>query len=238
MKVKIGPYKNWFGPYQLAELLCFWVKPVKDEHGVLSKPDWVHHFGEWLAYGSIKPKPKAGDTYSLFDCDRKPTWLNRFLIWVDDKKERTVYVRIDRWDTWNMDNTLAHIILPMLRQLKATKHGSPLVDDEDVPEHLRSTAAPPKENEWDTDENHHLRWDWALDEMIFAFENKLDDSWEEQFQTGNIDFMLKKTENGYSELFRTADDTSKIDWEGRKAYQARISNGFRLFGKYYEALWD
>jgi hypothetical protein len=29
-----------------------------------------------------------------------------------------------------------------------------------------------------------------------------------------------------------------VDWEGMKAEQARITNGFRLFGKYYEGLWD
>jgi hypothetical protein len=32
--------------------------------------------------------------------------------------------------------------------------------------------------------------------------------------------------------------TFKVDREGMQAYQDRISNGFRLFGKYYEALWD
>jgi hypothetical protein len=32
----------------------------------------------------------------------------------------------------------------MLKQLNATKQGAPLVEDEDVPEHLRSTAAPAK----------------------------------------------------------------------------------------------
>ena len=29
MKVKIGPYKNWFGPYQLCDLLRFVVVPEK-----------------------------------------------------------------------------------------------------------------------------------------------------------------------------------------------------------------
>jgi len=28
------------------------------------------------------------------------------------------------------------------------------------------------------------------------------------------------------------------DSEGMKAHQKRMSNGFQLFGKYYEALWD
>ena len=39
------------------------------------------------------------------------------------------YVKIDYWDTWSMDHTLSYIIVPMLKQLKATKHGAPYVDD-------------------------------------------------------------------------------------------------------------
>ena len=46
--------------------------------------------------------------------------------------DQKVKVQIDKWDTWNMDCTLAHIIHPMLVQLKATKHGAPNVDDCDV----------------------------------------------------------------------------------------------------------
>ena len=33
-------------------------------------------------------------------------------------------------------------------------------------------------------------------------------------------------------------DYNDWDMEGMKAEQERISNGFRLFGKYYESLWD
>ena len=29
MKITIGPYKSWYGPYQLAETLCFWAKEEK-----------------------------------------------------------------------------------------------------------------------------------------------------------------------------------------------------------------
>jgi hypothetical protein len=28
------------------------------------------------------------------------------------------------------------------------------------------------------------------------------------------------------------------DWDGLKLEQERIQNGFRLFGKYYQGLWD
>jgi hypothetical protein len=123
----------------------------------------------------------------------------------NSKKERKISVKIDPWDTWSMDHTLAYIVAPMLKQLRETKHGAPFTDDADVPEHLRTSAAPPTENEWDTDDNHFKRWDWIMDEMIFAFESKLIDD---------------------------------VDWEHREAHHERIANGFRLFGKYYEHLWD
>ena len=239
MRVKIGGFKNWFGPYQLAKLLCFWAKPVKSEYDFESEPQWVHNFGEWLAHGSVEPDAKVGEITS-WDRERHDTLLSRFLTWIHSKQKRTVKVHIDRWDTWSMDHTLGYIVLPMLKQLNEKKHGAPFVDDKDVPAELRSTAAPPKENDYDTDENHFKRWDWVLDEMTFAFETKAGslEDWEDQFHTGEHDIQWKQLENGNSEMIRGPNDTSKYDMKGRKAYQKRISNGFRLFGKYYENLWD
>jgi hypothetical protein len=231
MRVKIGPYKNWVGPYQIADALCFWVRKEKDEYGIKRNPKWVHNFGTWLSGGE--------DRDSL---------LHKFCLWVESKRTRTVKVKIDRWDTWSMDHTLGQIALPMLQQLKRDKHGAPLVDDEDVPEYLRSTAAPPKENEYDTDDNHFLRWDWVMDEMIFAFEHRLDDSWEDEFRSGEIDMLwvpvdrdgneVPKGDHNFYQMKRGPKDTYKCDYEGMKKVQARIDNGFRLFGKYYQALWD
>jgi len=249
MHVKIGPYKNWVGPYQLAEKLCFWVKEVPDEYGIKSKPDWVHKFGEWLAHGSIEPDPTPENPVSSWRDDRPNTLLYKFLLWVDSKKKRKVKIQIDRWDTWGMDHTLALIVLPMLEQLKATKHGAPFVDDKDVPKHLKSTSAPElTQEEKDcgaVDDLHFQRWDWVLDEMIFAFESKTQDGkWEDQFFTGTVDWESKVTEfdeNGKPKLYQLVkgpNDTRKIDTKGLRAYQKRISNGFRLFGKYYENLWD
>ena len=58
----------------------------------------------------------------------------------DGERDRKIQVRIDPWDTWNMDQTLSYIILPMLKQLRATKHGAPNVDIEDCPDHLKPTT--------------------------------------------------------------------------------------------------
>ena len=158
-----------------------------------------------------------------------------------DRRTQKVKVRIDKWDTWSMDHTLANIVLPMLVQLKRTKHGAPNVDMKDVPKELRATKAQISKygKNGDTDPKFFERWDWILDEMIFAFESKVDDGrWEEQFESGTSDIQWKRLEGGNSEMIRGPNDTKVYDWEGRKAYQARISNGFKLFGKYFENLWD
>lgn len=180
--------------------------------------------------------------YGVVDWGKNQDWKDRawerfedFLQWVYnhtinlylDNKERKVNVRIDDYDVWNMDDTLSHIILPMLHKLKEDKHGAPFVDDEDVPEELKSTSAPPKKNEYDLDDNHFKRWDWVLDEMIWSFEQKKHDWWEEQY-------------------YKYEDDPDALlglrlvwsDDEGRKKHQERMTNGFRLFGRYYECLWD
>jgi hypothetical protein len=245
MRVRICNYRSWVGPYQVADALCFWVKEVPDEYGCKSKPHWVHQFGEWLAYGSVRPELEIGETQAFADDKRKPTWLHRFLSWIHSKKQRKIYVRIDRWDTWSMDDTLAYIILPMLKQLREQTHGSPHVDDEDVPEYLRSTAAPElSQGEKDTghvDDNHHARWEWVLGEMIHAFETKAGDlqDWEEQFTTGEYDLQFKKIDaSGTSEMVYGPKHTAKTDYEAQKEYADRIQNGFRLFGKYYQSLWS
>ncbi len=46
------------------------------------------------------------------------------------KGEQKVSVRIDPWDTWSMDRTLALIVHPMLKQLHKTNHGAPCTDDD------------------------------------------------------------------------------------------------------------
>lgn len=144
-----------------------------------------------------------------------------------DKKQRKIKVNIHPYDTWGMDDTLALIILPMLKQLNDTKHGAPYVDDADVPDELKSTFAPPKENDYDTDDNHFKRWDWVMSEMIWAFEQKQLD-WELQYYGEWIEDK-SKTLGGHF---------VNVDREGLIAHQKRMSNGFRLFGRYFEALWD
>lgn len=245
MKINIGPYRNWFGPYQLAEAIFFWVPKVEDEYGIKSKPDWIHDFGHWLAHGKSPTKHKVGDTYSWRDEENLPTTLlYKFLLWIDNKKTRKVSIKIDKYDTWSMDNTLSLIIVPMLKQLRDTKHGSPYIDPMDVPEHLHSDPDRIKINEdgkvekWDPDYKVHERWDWVLDEMIYAFECELDEGWDNQFYSGEHDILWEKLENGCSEMKKGPNDTWTVDKEAMNLAWDRRNNGRRLFAKYYHNLWD
>ena len=77
-----------------------------------------------------------------------------------------------------------------------------------------------------------------MEELIYAFARTVNEGWEDKFETGTSDTQWKQLENGHSEMIRGPNDTKEYDWEGRKKYQERISNGFRLFGKYFESLWD
>ena len=220
MKVKIGGYP--------ARLTC-------EIH--------TNHMHKKYGYNGWNENESRMDSAMEFIEDRIQSMYNVVnWLWLDRRSQK-INVRIDEFDTWGMDHTLAYIIEPMLKQLKYTKHGSPFVDYKDVPKDLHPTkeelTAYKKTGE--TDLKFHERWDWVMGEMIFAFESKHNE-WEEQFQSGEHDTQwIKITEGklkGHSEMVEGPNHTYRIDWEGRKAYQERISNGFRLFGKYFENLWD
>jgi len=125
------------------------------------------------------------------------------------RKNRAETVVIDDYDVWNLDHSLALIIVPALKILKEKKQGAPFVDNEDVSDELRASKEDlhTYSKNGETDEHYFDRWDYIMDEMIFAFQSKLEDEW----------------------------DMEKEEYD---SYFHRIDNGFRLFGKYYNGLWD
>jgi len=210
MKVKIRPYPNRL---QSRVYENYMIK----KYGYVNWPNEHSRFEntlEWL-------EDCMQGVYNVFN------W-----IWFDRRQQR-VKVHIDPWDTWSMDHTLTYIVLPMLKQLKETKQGAPYVDLEDVPKELHGKKLTKKQKEQAlpgvVDDKHFERWDWVLDEMIFAFEQKNRDNWEEDYYGPYIEGEGGGILDGH---FEWTDD------EGRKKHQERMSNGFRLFGKYYENLWN
>lgn len=121
----------------------------------------------------------------------------------EEREQAGTQIVIHSWDTWNMDQTLALIIHPMLVQLKKTTHGYPSNLTEE-------------------------RWNKLLDEMIWAFEQKMDEDWHDQYYGPLVD-------NPDSFM---GQDFEWVDLDGLQKHQERMTQGFRLFGRYYENLWD
>ena len=122
-----------------------------------------------------------------------------------------VRVNLDPWDTWSIDHTLSYILVPLLIQLRDTQMGAPLVHNEDVPEELWSA-----DDSWkstgETDPHWFDRWNYVLNEMIFAMSAIRDDNEHELF--------------------------SDYRSQAYQDYLARVQNGCVLFGKYFQNLWD
>jgi len=233
MKVHIRNYSGYLGPYQTVRKLFSWFEE-RDKHGLPVTPDWVDDFA--TGYAS--------------------TWIGRGHEWLAEKyqswqESRRVRVHIDLWDSWSADHTLADIILPVLIDLKRSKQGAPAVDAEDVPENLRPGKLEIElyEKDGTTDALFFKRWDYVLDEIIWAFSEHVKD-WDEsegKFWTGTHDTVLTPVDKDGNEIAREdaklfrmdrgPNDTSEWDKEGWQAYMNRKQNGFRLFGKYYTSLW-
>ena len=157
-------------------------------------------------------------------------------------KIKTCKVEVGHGDDWSADWTIATIAAPLLKKVKENKHGAPYDNEEDVPESLRPLVDADKDDPnhpWE-DENFFKRWDYILDEIIFAMEEIASDNANEpspytkkgEMVFGEID---EKTGTGVV-TFEGYEETE----ESRKAYtdyRNRIKNGCRLFGVYFTDLW-
>ena len=220
MKVKIGPYTSDLIPVRSWER--------RYEHFRSDK--YYHDEDEWNWFDRLVYKAFEGLSYIF-----RP--INR---WSNDR-ERNVQIRIDEYDVWNADHTLAMIIHPTLVKLKEVKHGAGYVDIEDVPEYLRPTEEPSDSNGY-VDNTHFDRWNYVLDEMIWAFEQcAKDDRGDDQFHHNRdqLETSLEPIEGSKNSkvIFNYQKDPAKpkywVDKEAKMLHYDRISNGLRLFAKYY-----
>jgi hypothetical protein len=219
MKVYLGkPRNHWYSPYTFLEKVFFWREISYQEPKII----FLNKIFEPFAKG---------------------------IQWVLDKIHPEVnMIKIDYWDTWSMDYTLSPIILPMLKQLKETQHGSAMVDVDDVPFELQYTGI----DEWSDQQEFkfedqeqtisdswgitHDRWNWVLNEIIWTFEQLQPGcDWEDQYwivkPEADWDDMLKPFEDGQKTREMKWKVKGELDAEGMKKHNARIDNGLRLFGK-------
>ena len=89
---------------------------------------------------------------------------------------------------------------------------------------------------------HHWLFPYTM------IESKRDTSWQDAFNSGEIDMVFVPIDHAGNEVakkdakyFKWVDgpnNTYECDFEGMKVVEDRIQNGFRLFGRYYQNLWD
>lgn len=152
-------------------------------------------------------------------------------------------VEVGYGDEWNADWTIATIVLPLLKKLKEKKQGAPFVDEGDVPEHLRPLGSVSKDDPnfpW-KDENFFKRWEYALDEMIFAMQEIANDNENEppyHTKQGEMLFGEIDAVTGFGEITFEGWETTPESVAANKAYHERIRKGCMLFGKYFQSLWS
>lgn len=215
MKVYMGPYIYRFTTHRLEDL-WYKLRYGKDSRWSIEDEEmdkWDRRFEKFT--------------------DILQSILNATVNKIQDKRKRKIKIRVDYYDVWGADHTLAMIILPTLKKLKEVKHGSPFVDVEDVPEELRPKEEPGPDNGY-TDDTVHERWDWVLNEMIWAFEQLVDDDNDSKFFDHSESDAAEKAGVPFEQTWSKI----KVDHEGLKAHNERIKRGTTFFGKYYRGLWD
>ena len=214
MKVDIGKYPE---PLTTRHIECAYLERMYGENWYEVKPPqyiWIDHVVVGLLQG-----------------------VERFILEPLNKIfcKRRIKVKYHKYDTWNLDSTLALIILPGLEQLKATQQGCAIVDNADLPTACLKDASSEE------------RWEWVMNEMIWAFTEIVNDyPGAEAFSSGNIDLCWTRVDiegnedpDGlYNRMYEGPAHTFNVDFEGRKRYDDRIQRGLILFGKYYRNLWD
>lgn len=117
-------------------------------------------------------------------------------------------------DVYSIDDWFLTVIVPMLRQLKETKHGYP------------SDLTPEQ-------------WDKILDRMIFCFKEVNDDtcSMVNEYSGKLFSFITNDEETNKADK-ELKDKFFKREIEIDE-YKTKMKNeGFQLFSKYFHNLWD
>lgn len=168
-----------------------------------------------------------------------------------NRKSSKIKVKIDPWDTWSLDTTLAPIIFSALLQLKNNKLG--------VPTEFADVGGDGSSRQYAFDfydESYSdafdvglSKWKEALDKMIWAFYQVAFDNYSSKYHHGEMEIDWKEldetTYNPFTKknekLYEMVDMNPGDHWYdqvGQELHEKRIQEGLELFGKYYRALWD
>lgn len=138
-------------------------------------------------------------------------------------------VVIHAYDCWSADHTLAMILHPLLKRVKADTRSTPcsVYDtlDEDISEEAHERA--------------YKKWQLILDQMIFSMQEIANLEHNEPKMPKNAHWKEWKDETGRDRMeFIWDDEQERKKYEKETyEYQRKIQEGCELFGKHFRDLW-
>lgn len=207
MKFVYGKFKDYFGPYQFADLL--------QKVGI--SEDKCYAIG-----GKLPNAP--------FE------FINKF-------RKQNIVVKIEPHDTWNMDTTLAYIIVPMLKQLKENKNGIPAEFIHPLDSTMHTDWGMQQLELLPVDEYNgysEKSWNDALDAMIWSFNELLESASNPEHREYYWVPRSEQSKKNKTDLEIALGVTYEYDIDRvlMEEYYERMQKGFDLFGKHYCSLWD
>lgn len=182
-----SPFPRDITPWKISNYILFWLNEDDDR---------VDKLGDYIAFGKGGKnslfKGKTNFTLDEFNeildnRNQYETPFYKLLQKINGCINKIDYVKVHEYDVWNGDETLIDIIYPILVMYKANNNGSPNVDDVDVPDLLKSYTT------FDKDELVHEKWNYVVDEMLFAFDPKNNDLYGDDSLDKET---IKRMENG------------------------------------------
>lgn len=221
MRVKFGPYKNWFGPYQFARLLKY-VGVSTDTCDMIAEK--YIPAAPFVLFEKLRGKRKEEVVIHGYDAWSADHTLAKIIVPLLRR------VKEDKHGIPSEFLTEEYNKLTSSKEFWAEKGGGPL--------HIRADILF-KESE--------KKWDEVLDHMIWAFEEYTNEEWDEPYWSGEHgDFQSVPTgETFWNPITKKDEETFEMkltgnricDWEGRQKHWDRMQEGINLFAKYYSSLW-
>ena len=128
MKVKIGKYIHCYNTHRIEDKYLEWRHKKYAWDIDVRDHDWI-------------------DKTVMKLLDGWQSVLHYTINQIQNRRERKIKVHVDGWDVVNANETLAHVILPVLKKIQEDKQGAPFVDSKDVPKELRPKKLTKKQKE-------------------------------------------------------------------------------------------
>jgi hypothetical protein len=137
---------------------------------------------------------------------------------------------------------MAKIIVPILKQIREKKAGSPGCMEEFAQTSTGTSQLTfdfyqeGDEQAWNKGHEH---WQQIVDKMIWSFEQLVNEDWEEQFWIvkPKLDMASYPEDKGQTVIPVRWKVQGVFDHRGCEEYSNRINEGLQLFGKHYHSLW-